>query len=168
MVERTDQTQGVSWRALTAGAFVVLPTIAACAEPAPASVEVEGVEVRRAWTEPAWLSEAPMYVTLENHAAPDVELIGAMADPCFTVHVHYLHTTDPGTLELPTGERRILSPYGVHLLCIGLNEPFETGDEFDVDLVFDRHPTISVRMKVLEQQARMPDPDPYEPSLHGH
>lgn len=122
---------------------------AACG-PSDDRLVVDGIAAWDAWAGQSWVIEAPMYVKLENLDAPDAQLIGARAEPCFTVHVHLRHTDEPSSLDIPQGERRFLNPAGWHLMCVGLQRPLEIGEEFDVHLVFDRHETITVTMPVRE------------------
>ncbi len=53
-------------------------------------------------------------------------------------------------LPLPAGETVSLAPGGYHVMLIGLVEPLETGDEFDVTLDFENADDVTITVTVAE------------------
>lgn len=154
-------------RLATAGAVCV--SFAGCAgdgtsgdAPVEAVVEVDGIAVVDAWARPtpAGVDEAAFYVTIENRAAPDDRLIGAESDRCVVVTPHATEIVDdvasmgaaPGDrLDLARGERVAMEPLGLHLMCLGLSEPFAPGDEPTVSLRFAEHAPIEVTVTIEQR-----------------
>lgn len=119
----------------------------------------DGIVVVDAWTRPspATVDSAALYVTLRNDGDTVDQLVSASSDRCGLVQPHVTVIDDDiasmaeaigDQLEIPPGERLVMEPNGFHLMCLGLVEPFELGDELTVDLVFAGHPPLPVTVTV--------------------
>lgn len=125
------------------GCWLLLGLVAACG-----GSESDEIVVTDAWTRPspATVDSAAVYVSLSNGSGTDDELVGASSDRCGLVQPHLTTIDADGIasmaeaigdrLELPDGERLEMAPNGLHLMCIGLTEPFVAGEEFDIQLDF--------------------------------
>lgn len=151
--------------ALLAAALLVL---AACAGGDDgggdaALVVSDGMAVLDAWTRPSppTVDEAAIYVTVENRDAPDDRLIGASSDRCVVVTPHLTEFDDDQVarmteaeadqLGLGAGERVEMTPIGMHLMCLGLTEPFVDGERFALTLRFSEHTPIPVEVQVEQR-----------------
>lgn len=143
--------------------FVGLVGLVACGGgDDPAIVESGGLAVLDAWVRPTppTVSDAAFYVTIENRDAPDDRLIGAGSDACTLVTPHVTEISDDvasmdeagdDQLGLRSGESVVMSPNGLHLMCLGLVRPLAAGDEVEVELRFAEHAPIAVPL-VVEQR----------------
>ena len=141
--------------------------LAACAggddgggDAAGALVVADGMAVLDAWTRPSppTVDEAAIYVTVENRDAPDDRLIGASSDRCVVVTPHLTEFGDDQVarmteaeadqLGLGAGERVEMTPLGMHLMCLGLADPFVDGERFALTLLFSDHAPIPVEVQV--------------------
>ena len=118
------------------------------------------IEVTDAWTRPtpATADNAAIYVSLVNDSGADDQLVGASSDRCALVQPHLTTVDDDGVasmaeaigtqLELPDGDRLEMAPNGLHLMCIGVSEPFVTGEQFAVELRFAARPPLEATATV--------------------
>jgi copper(I)-binding protein len=54
-----------------------------------------------------------------------------------------------GGLEIPPGATVTLAPGNLHLMMMGLKEPFKQGDKVPVTLVFEKAGKIDVELAVV-------------------
>lgn len=128
-----------------------------------ADVPAEGITVVDAWVRPtpAGVDEAAMYVTIENRGAPDDRLVGAASDRCMVVTPHVTEIDDDqvASMDEATGDRLDLAdgatvemgPLGLHLMCLGLAEPFAIGEEVPLELRFAEHAPLAVAVTVEQR-----------------
>lgn len=123
---------------------------------------VGGVAVLDAWVRPTppGSDAAAIYVTVGNETDDDSAILGASSSRC-TIVVPHTTTIDDGVasmdealdadLALPSGGRVTMQPNGLHLMCLGLDDPLLEGERIDVTLdLADRSPVdITV---VVEQR----------------
>lgn len=139
---------------------LVLCVLAACAGGDGGSSA--DLAVLDAWTRPSppGITEAAIYLSIANETAPDDHIAGMSSDRCATVIPHRTVIEDdvasmPGILgdelALPTGGDVVMEPNGLHLMCLGLGSPLETGDEFSLELTFDTHAPIETTVQVLDR-----------------
>jgi copper(I)-binding protein len=126
-------------------------------------VESGGIAVLDAWTRPTPTSseEAAIYVTIENRAGPDDRFVGADSERCMVMHPHLTEIDDEGVasmttadddqLALTVGGTLTMEPAGLHIMCLGLDEPLAAGDTFDVELRFGDHDPVSVPVAVEQR-----------------
>jgi copper(I)-binding protein len=150
-------------RLTTAG--VVVAALAACGGDGGTEevlVESDGIVVLDAWARPtpSGTDESAFYVTIENRDGPDDRLIGAESDRCLVVTPHLTDIVDdvasmseaPGDrLGLASGDRVEMEPLGLHLMCLGLDDPLVTGDRPTVSLRFAEHEPIDVALTVEQR-----------------
>jgi len=136
----------VGW---SAGIVALMVVVAACGG-GSAGVEVEGVWAR---ISPAMADAGVIY--LQMTSGDDDRLLGVSVDPSIAAaaQVHETVVADPmggdgdgmgammmqevGTIDLPAGETVALLPGGLHIMLLGLGSPLESGQTFDVTLVFE-------------------------------
>ena len=118
-----------------------------------------GLAVVDAWARPtpAGASEAAIYVVIENRDAPDDRLVGAASPRCMVVTPHLtriddgiasMEAADEDVLGLGRGETVAMEPNGLHLMCLGLDEPLVDGDEIELELRFGSRRPIAVDVAV--------------------
>lgn len=125
------------------------------------AVVVDGFAVLDAWAPPtpAGVSEAAIYITIENRDAPDDRLIGVSSERCMVMTPHLTVISDEiasmteadeddDVLSLAAGDRVVMQPNGLHAMCLGLDEPLVAGDEFDVVVQFSTHDPIVAAVTV--------------------
>lgn len=122
----------------------------------------DDIAVVDAWTRPspATVDNAALYVSLVNGSGVDDELIGATSERCALVQPHLTMIDDDGIasmaeaigeqMEIPDQDRLEMEPNGLHLMCIGLTEPFVAGEEFEIELDFAER--ASLRSTVAVEQ----------------
>jgi len=124
-------------------------------------VAVDGVEVVDAWVRPTppGTDSAAVYVTirLADDAAPTA-LLEATSDRCAVLVPHVTTFDDNGiaTMDAALDEQLTLTsehpitmePTGLHLMCLGLVDPFADGERFDVAVRLADHAAIDVPVSV--------------------
>ena len=131
------------------------------ATPITVLLEVDGLAVIEAWAPPtpAGVSEAAIYITIENRDAPDDRLIGVSSERCMVMAPHLTVINDDiasmseadeddDVLALVRGGRVVMEPNGLHAMCLGLDRPLVVGDEFDVVLQFKDHEPVAAPVTV--------------------
>ena len=129
-----------------------------------AIVVSDGLAVVVAWVRPTptGLTEAAIYISIENRdAAPD-RLIAMSCDRCMVMTPHLtvisdeiasMTEADPDQdqLALVAGGGVEMEPNGLHAMCLGLADPFELGERFDVVLQFSDHEPIRTPVVVEDR-----------------
>lgn len=128
--------------------------------PAIGEVVIDGMAVRDAWVRPTPpdAAEAAIYLEVENVDAPADRIVGVTATRCSTVVPHQTVVDADGVasmpgiigdeLDLSPGSTVTMAPLGLHLMCLGLGAPLESGDEFDLTIEFDAHAPMTVTVAV--------------------
>ena len=129
---------------------LVLVLMASC-------VGTGGLEVTDAWARPSpSVSDAgALYVTISNDGSEDDVLLSTQTDRCGTSQLHNTVMEDGvmsmvhvESLVVPSGGALLMEPGGLHVMCMGLTQPLEVGETFDVTLTFaeagDRNIEVSV------------------------
>lgn len=144
-------------------AGIVAATGCGSSDESPSAVESDGFAVIDAWTRPTptGASEAAIYVTVENRDAPDDRLIGSSSDRCMVMHPHLTTISDDDVASMITAEGDVLglarggrvemAPNGLHLMCLGLADPFEAGDRFEIELQFSTHDPVVANVAVEQR-----------------
>lgn len=83
------------------------------------------------------------------------ELVGATTPVAERVEMHEASQTDGvmqmrpvASVPLPSGERVVFEPGGLHFMLIGLNAPLEAGGRFPLTLLFKSAPSVTVEAEV--------------------
>lgn len=141
----------------------LLVGLAACGgQPAPAGSEassgsstVGDVIVADAWIRPTppVSNVGAFYLTIRNAGDAADAVIGATAPRCDEIEIHQTATVDdvssmapaePAVLELPAGADLVFEPSGLHMMCLGLDEPVEVGEQLLVTIELDRAGPVTV------------------------
>lgn len=108
-----------------------------------------GIEVSDGWarTTPPGTETAAFYVAVENTGAGADRLLAASTSACNVTQIHIsemndegvmsMRQADPEMLELDPGEQLLLEPGGLHVMCMGLIDPLESGDSLTVTMSFE-------------------------------
>lgn len=133
---------------LPGAALALLPALAS------AQVELDGAVARVAST---LAQTASVYLSIRNHSDRDDRLVRVEGDIADRIEIHTTAMTDDGVMRMvelvdgiaiPGGEIHALLPGGDHLMLLGLTEPLEQGDTFDLLLFFDVTLPITVTVTV--------------------
>lgn len=128
------------------------------------NAEDNGLRVQSVWGRPSpqGASNAAFYMTVVNDGdVPDV-LKSVSAGGCETVELHRSFMDDEGVMRMapvpdgqirvPAGERAVLEPGGLHVMCIGLQQPLLMGREVPLTLEFEVAGTIVVGAEIRQDE----------------
>lgn len=141
---------------LFAGALAALPTLTL------AQMQVEDPYARAA--SPMAISGAA-FMAVTNPTDTDDRIVAATSDVAERVELHTHIQNSDGVMQmvhledgipLPAGETVLLQRGGLHVMFLGLRQPFNDGDEITVTLEFDHAEPLTVTIPVDLQ--RMPAP----------
>lgn len=142
----------MSWssRGLTAVLAVAALFGGACGgDDSPTAAADEGVIVEDLWTRPSPpVSGAAAFFLEIGNGGPDIERIVAAAAPgCAATLIHSTAVDDGGVttmqpaaeadLAIASGDRLVMEPLGVHVMCLGPEEPFVEGETFELTIEFE-------------------------------
>ena len=129
-----------------------------------AIVVSDGLAVVDAWVRPTptGVNEAAIYITIENRDAPQDRLVALSSDSCMVVTPHLTVISDEiasmsevdideDQLALEPGGAVEMEPNGLHAMCLGLADPFELGEQFDVVLQFSDHDPVRTPVVVEDR-----------------
>lgn len=118
------------------------------------------MEASDAWARstPAVADTAAVYLTLTNDSENEQSIVGATSDRCGSMEIHET-TIDGGVMEMdrlgelviPAGETVHLEPGGLHLMCLGVEEPLVADDSFVVDLEMRTDRLLRLDVKVEDR-----------------
>ena len=99
-----------------------------------------------------------VYLKIENSGDMDDRLISADSDVATAVELHDVNMVDgvmqmrqvEAGIEIPAGETIELKPQGLHIMLIGLNQPLDIGDTFEIELEFEESGSMTVESEVRE------------------
>ena len=87
---------------------------------------------------------AAFYFVIENATGEDASLVAASSEACAQMEVHESVLEDAimgmGAVEgvpVGAGQRVAFEPNGLHLMCLGLVEPVESGESYRVTAQFE-------------------------------
>jgi len=116
-----------------------------------AGSSLDQLEVTAAWARPAPAGDnSAVYLTITNHGAADVVLVGAETDAAHMAEIHEtvmevavvdgrlvqnMQMQHGDRLVIPAGGSVNLRPGGLHLMLIGLTRDLEVGQSITVRLV---------------------------------
>lgn len=139
--------------------FVLFAALSACR-----NAEDDGLLVQSVWGRPSpqGASNAAFYMTVVNDGdRPDV-LRSISAADCETVELHRSFMDDEGVMRMapvpggdisvPAGERIVLEPGGLHVMCIGLRQPLLVGQEVPLTLEFDVAGTMVIGADIRQDE----------------
>lgn len=107
------------------------------------------IAVADSWA-PATPPNAPsaaIYLQVDNGTGHDDRLIDVEIDRCEAIELHNttidedrimrMRLADPAALEIPAGGELVMEPAGLHVMCIGLDEPFREGEALQLRLILE-------------------------------
>lgn len=107
------------------------------------------IAVGHVWSPPAAGSEAMVYGPLLNRGAQDERLLAAETAIARRVDLRFRDEPEPRDFILLAPNKPVsLAAWGYHLRLVGLSEPLEEGDGFDLTLRFERAGPQRVRVIV--------------------
>jgi len=172
-------------RLAPAGTMPMAPGDAAMTEPAPLPEPEPGqltVVDMRARPAPLEGGNGAAYMTVLNGLDVPVRLVSAASTVAEFVETHETMEEQgvmkmvmlPDGYEIPAGAVLELKPGGKHIMLIGLAQPLNLGDSFELTLSFDNGESMTVTVPVVEMTMTMPmgnmqggDMDMSAPMEHG-
>ncbi len=144
-------------------ALLLLALTAACGapqtEPTPpaAAVFPAGITLTDAWAAPTpgGVDVSAGYLTISNGGPEDDSLIAASSPRAARVELHDMSMDGAvmrmralDTLPVAAGEQAALAPGGMHLMFVGVTEPFIEGENIAVTLTFEHAGAIDATLPV--------------------
>lgn len=126
------------------------------------------VESGRLFVENVWARPSPQgaptsafYMTIVNQMVqPDV-LHAVTIENCEAVEIHRTTMDEEGVmrmapvaegrLSIPPGEEVVLAPGGLHVMCIGLEEPLAAGERLPLTLHFELAGDVSATADIRQE-----------------
>jgi hypothetical protein len=118
-----------------------------------------GIEVSAIWgrESPAMAQNGALYLQLQNNGNSDA-LVAVHSDACERVELHESSMDDQGVMSmapvaggripLPAGATVSLEPGGLHVMCLGVVEPFVSGEQIPLVLEFEQHEPLEVEAAI--------------------
>lgn len=127
--------------------------VAACSS----TSETVGVEDPWGRPSPSSASNAAFYMQLEGAGEDDV-LVSATSPACGVVELHETQMSDgvmsmqhlPRGIPVPAGATVSLEPGGLHVMCMGVENPFTVGGVVEVELVFENSGLMVIEAEIRE------------------
>lgn len=152
-------------RALALLALAVTTSVSASAQDHE-HVMAGNLRIEGAWTRatPPQASAAGGYVTITNEGDTDDRLSGGSANGIDKVEIHEMAMDGDvmkmrplaDGLPIPAGETVTLEPGGLHLMMMGLSDPFKAGDTIAVSLTFEKSGSVTIMLPVQPLGAKGP------------
>lgn len=118
------------------------------------------IEVRAVWgrESPSMARNGAFYMELHNESDADDALVGVQSAACERVELHESSLDDNGVMSmapvpggripLPADGAVLLAPGGLHVMCLGVTEPFELGETIPLTLAFAEHEPLEVEAEI--------------------
>jgi copper(I)-binding protein len=127
----------------------------------------------------ATLPNAPVggaYMTIVNTGETDDQLVSVASDVAEAVALHDMALVDDvmtmqpveGGLALPAGETVTLAPGGLHVMFMGLGQPFVEGECVTMTLVFQTAGTTDICVPIVAAAADGPMEHAGHEAGHSH
>ncbi len=135
--------------ALAVFLFVVTPSLAGDAH------KHGGLMVKDVWSRATPARNGVAYMTIFNHGGGMDRLVAVESDVAKKVELH-THSMKDGVMrmrrisaiEVHPGEPAVLAPGGNHVMLMGLHKNLKEGQNFTVNLVFEKAGKIAVDVAV--------------------
>ena len=154
------------WTSIAAATALTLASLSATA----ADYTAGDLSLSKTWTRatPPKAKAGGGFVEIVNSGSQDDRLISATSDVAKNVELHEMAVTDgvmkmremEDGIEIPAGETVTLKPGGLHIMFMGLNEPFEEGTTVPVVLTFEKAGDVEIELDVAKMGAKS--------MKHGH
>lgn len=117
------------------------------------------IEITDSWVRgtPPGTTITAMYMNVENKGDEDDVLTSVSSQISKSAEIHQTSVDDKGvakmemveSVSVPAGASVQLKPGGMHIMLIDLEEPLKSGDEVEVELVFEEAGKIKVQAEVV-------------------
>jgi len=148
------------------GAVLLVSTLVSSGAVASDMDHHHGVVVEQAWARatPGAAKSGAAYVTLSNHGDEVDRLIEVKSDLAARTEIHTHVMTDnvmkmmkvEGGVEIEPGSPTVFKPGGLHIMFMGLNQPFVEGETLPVTLVFEKAGEMTIDVTVQSIGAMEP------------
>lgn len=119
------------------------------------SAEIGEVMLADAWIRPTppISNVGAFYLRIENRGSTPDRVIGASAPRCAEIEIHRTEVADgvasmaraePDHLEIAAGGELGFEPTGLHIMCLGLDQPVEEGARVTLTIEFERAGPVTV------------------------
>jgi periplasmic copper chaperone A len=144
---------------MTRSLLAALALVLACSTASAHSYKLGALEIGHPWARatPPTAPTAGAFLTVKNTGTTPDRLISITSPVASAVQVHETKMEGnvmrmrerDGGLEIPPGATVTLAPGNLHLMMMGLKEPFKQGDKVPVTLVFEKAGKIDVELVVV-------------------
>lgn len=141
-------------------ALAFLAMLSACGAPPSPDAGAHGahaLDVRNAWASPTpgGVDVSAGYLTIINETGAEDRLVGASSPRASEVSVHEM-SMDGGImrmrgldgLAIPPGAEITLEPGGLHLMFMGVTQPFAEGESIPLHLTFEHAGAVDLVLPV--------------------
>lgn len=115
----------------------------------------DGVVVTDAWIRPTppVSNIGAFYLTVHNDGQDPDGIVSASAPRCAEIEIHQTTTVDGvasmdratgAELTIEPGRSVVFEPSGLHVMCLGLDEPVVDGEQVELTIEFERAGPIRV------------------------
>ena len=127
--------------------LTLILVVAACGD------DADGITVAGAWARNSPIAAAAGAGYMQLTSPVDDVLVGIAVEASFARagELHDVIMVAIDTIPLPADETVVLEPGHLHLMFVGLMEPLETGDTFEVTLQFETAADMVVEFEVFEE-----------------
>ena len=140
--------------------LAVLALVVACSTAATAhSYKLGALEIGHPWARatPPTAPTAGAFLTIKNTGPTADRLVSISSPAASTIQVHETKMEGnvmrmrerDGGLEIAPGATVTLAPGNLHLMMMGLKEPFKQGDKVPITLEFEKAGRIDVELVVV-------------------
>ncbi|MGE0742800.1 MAG: copper chaperone PCu(A)C [Hyphomonadaceae bacterium] len=137
--------------------FAVL-LLAACGAATEAPAQTHTLEVRQAWATPTpgGVDVSGGYLVIDNNTSSADRLVSASSSRAARVEIHEM-SMDGGVMRMrridgglaaPANTEVALAPGGLHLMFMGVTQPFQIGEQIPLQLTFEHAGRIDVTLTV--------------------
>ncbi len=117
------------------------------------------IEITEGWVRgtPPGTTITAMYMNVENKGEQEDVLSSVSSKISKSAEIHQTSVDDKGvakmemveSVAIPAGEAVQFKPGGMHIMLIDLEEPLKSGDEVEIELVFEKAGNIKVQAEVV-------------------
>ncbi len=111
--------------------------------------------IKDVWARASKVRNGAAYLTIVNHGKVPIRLVGVSSPVARRAQLHTTIMADGvmkmrpvKAIEVAPGETVILKPGGYHIMLMGLRQPLEVDDHFDLTLQFEGHDPVPVVVHV--------------------
>ncbi|WP_428644446.1 copper chaperone PCu(A)C [Roseibium sp.] len=150
------------WKSVAAAAALAFVSLSALAD----DYKAGDLTLNHPWTRatPPNAKAGGGFVEIVNNGTETERLIAVSSNAAARTEIHEMAVTDgvmtmrplAGGIDIPAGETVSLQPGGLHIMFMGLNEPFKEGTRIPVVLTFEKAGEVSVELAVDKMGAKAP------------